>query len=105
MTDYENQYPKHEEILGRLRGYVKEGKRKVRELREKLEESKKEMVRLEKVEEREGRMVTLEFEHDFFTAKLDRRLLMIASKFPLGSTCHFCGRVVFTSREIEGLVR
>ena len=44
LTDNENQYPKCEEILGRLREYVKEGNRKLRELQEKLEESKEGMV-------------------------------------------------------------
>ena len=75
LPDYENQYPNYEDNLSRLREYVKEGKRKVRELREKLEESKKETVRLEKVEKREGRMAELQCEHNFFIAKLDRKMI------------------------------
>ena len=70
LPDYENQCPNYEDNLGRLREYVKEGKRKVRELREKLEESKKETVRLEKIEKREGRMAALQCEHDFFYCQI-----------------------------------
>ena len=55
LPDYENQYPNYEDNLGRLREYVKVGKRKVRELREKLEESKKDGT-IGESRKREGRM-------------------------------------------------
>ena len=73
--------------------YVKEGKGKVRELREKFEESKEEMVRLEKVEER-GEWSLLNLSMIFLLPNwienifpLIGLLLMIASKFRLGLTC------------------
>ena len=49
-------------------------KKKVRDLKEKAEAGKKELERVEKMEERERKMATLESEHDFFIAKLERKM-------------------------------
>ena len=71
----EVKYPKYEETFSRLREYVKEGKNLIRYRREKSEADKREMARLEKVEEKEEKMASLVSEHDFFIAKLEHKFI------------------------------
>ena len=72
--EYGESYPEREKFVEKLREYVKEARKKVRELKERREADKKEDDKLERMYEKDERKVTLEYEHNFFLAKIERKL-------------------------------
>ena len=80
---YKNDYPDYNKVVENLRDYIKKAKRKLREVKERVEVDQKEEERSEKTREKKEREVVLECECDFYFATDGLRIALEKGGFIL----------------------